>query len=367
MIAMKKILINISLILGVAALFSCEKDETRVVLKQPVPANELTSLSSDSIVLTREQASDVFQTFTWSDVNYGINVVKTYKVQIDTAGNNFANPSDVTTVTQLLTSSISVADFNKMLLNKGYTPEVPASLEFRVASIINNEVVNVYSNVETAVITPYALSYPPIFMCGAATGGWDWNHGVEVRSSAPNVFQTIAYFLKDQTFRFFAQPDWGPTSYNYPYFTGGVDASLINADDGDKNFKVTTADGYYSITANLNAKTVTFELVDEPVMFMTGAALGGWDWTTNYVQMTWVSNGKFEATTDFLNGETFRFFAQKDWSPVSYNFPYFAGGSVDPLFENANDGDKNFRFVGTTGSYKITLNMLDNTVVMEAQ
>jgi hypothetical protein len=82
--------------------------------------------------------------------------------------------------------------------------------------------------------------------------------------------------------------------------------------------------------------------------------------------MTWKSNGIFEATTDFINGEAFRFFAQKDWGPTSYNYPYFAGGTVSNLFENANDGDKNFRFTGTTGNFKITLNMLDKIVTMTA-
>jgi hypothetical protein len=186
-----------------------------------------------------------------------------------------------------------------------------------------------------------------------------------MRSSAPKVYQTIAYFLKGETFRFFAQPDWGPTSYNYPYFSGGtVDAKLEDAQDGDNNFKVLGETGYYDITVDLKNLTVTMTAVAEPVMYMTGAALGGWDWTTNYVQMTWKSNGIFEATTEFISGEAFRFFAQPDWSPVSYNYPYFADGSVDPLFENAQDGDSNFRFIGTTGMYKIRLNMLDLIITM---
>jgi hypothetical protein len=206
-----------------------------------------------------------------------------------------------------------------------------------------------------------------IYMVGAATGGWDWDSEVEMRSTAPEVYQTIAYFINGETFRFFAQPDWGPTSYNYPWFAGGsVDSDLEDALDGDNNFKVVGATGYYDITCDLANKTVTMTPVAEPVMYMTGAALGGWDWTTNYVQMTWVSNGIFEATTEFINGEAFRFFAQADWSPTSYNYPYFADGDVDALFEDALDGDNNFKFLGTTGNYKITLNLLDKIVTMES-
>jgi starch-binding outer membrane protein SusE/F len=365
---MRKILINLSFILGVVAIYSCQKDENRVVLKEPVPANVLSALSATSFELQRDSAANVFQTFKWTDVNFGFDVVKTYTLQVDSAGKKFANPVDVVTVSQLLTTSITIGDFNKALLNMGLKPDVPADLEFRIKAVINNHVNPVFSNTETAMITPFALTFPPIFMCGAATGGWDWGHGIEMRSTAPSVYQTIAYFLNNQTFRFFKQHDWGPTSYNYPFFDGGfVSDSLANANDGDKNFNFLAPTGYYVVTVNLNTKAVTLQPTPEPMMFMTGAALGGWDWDTHYVKMTWISNGMFEATANFINGQTFRFFGQKDWSPVSYNFPYFAGGTVDPLFENANDGDKNFKFTGTTGSYKISLNMLDKIIVMVAQ
>jgi len=314
-----------------------------------------------------DSAAEVFQVFNWSDVDFGFDAAKTYKVQFDVKGNNFAEAVDLVTVTQVLTATVTVGDFNKALLNKELEPDAPVDIEFRISSVINNEVAPVWSNVVEASVTPYATTFPPIYMCGAATGGWSWGSDVEVRSTAPNIYRTIAYFINNETFRFFKQRDWGPTSYNYPYFDGGfVSDSLANALDGDQNFKIMSPTGYYQITVNLKTKTVDFDAVPEPMMFMTGAALGGWNWTTDYVKMTWKSDGKFEATTEFINGEAFRFFAQQDWGPTSYNYPYFAEGSVDPLFENANDGDKNFKFVGTTGMYTVSLNMLDLTVTMEA-
>jgi hypothetical protein len=364
---MRKILINISLLLGLVALFSCEKDEDKVIIKQTVTPNVLSALSAPSFVLDMDNATEVFQAFTWTDVDFGFDAAKIYNVQVDVKGNDFADPVDIATVTQLLTASISVGDFNKVLLNKELEPGTPVDIEFRVAAVINNHVTPVYSNLVEASITPYATVFPPIYMCGAATGGWNWTSDVEVRSNAPSVYQTIAYFINNETFRFFKQRDWVPTSYNYPYFDGGfVSDSLANALDGDQNFRVISPTGYYQITVNMKTKTVDFDGVPEPKMFMTGAAVGGWDWSTNYVQMTWKSNGKFEATTEFINGGAFRFFAQQDWGPTSYNYPYFAEGSVDPLFENANDGDKNFKFIGTTGNYKVTLNMLDKIITMEA-
>ena len=231
-------------------------------------------------------------------------------------------------------------------------------------AVVNPKATPGYSSIVEAKVTPYATSFPPIYIMGSQYS-WSWANGVEVRSTAPKVYKTIIYLTNGDAFRFFAQADWNPTSYNYPYFTT-VDANFVNAADGDSNLKFVGTTGYFEITVDLKLKTVAISSVDEPAMFMTGAAVGGWDWTTNYVTMTWKSNGIFEATTEFINAEAFRFFAQADWNPTSYNYLYFAGGTISNLFENANDGDKNFRFIGTTGNYKIRLNMLDKIITMEA-
>ena len=363
---MKSKILNISILLAlVAFLFSCEKDENKVTIKSNITPNALNALSADSFKLSLDNAALNFQDFNWTSVDYGFNTSTTYKVQVDSAGNNFANAMDVAAVTNLNTASINEGDFNKILLNRGFEPGTPVKLDFRVTAIINPNVPPVYSNQVSGVVTPYATTFPPIFMCGAATGGWDWTKGVEVRSIAPSIYRTIAVFINNEAFRFFKQADWGPTAYNYPFFTGFVSDSLANAADGDQNFKVVSPTGFYQVTVNLKTKSVDFDSVAEPALYMTGDALGGWDWSTNDVKLTWVKNGVFEATTDFTNGGSFRFFGQADWSPTSYNYLYFADGSVDPMFENANDGDKNFKFVGTTGSYKITVNLLDFTVTME--
>jgi hypothetical protein len=139
-----------------------------------------------------------------------------------------------------------------------------------------------------------------------------------------------------------------------------------NAADGDLNFRFIGTSGYYKITVNMSTKKV--EMVSQPdqVLYMTGAALGGWNWSTDYVQLTWMSNGIYQARTDFVV-ETFRFFAQADWGPTSYNYPYFAGGTISNMFVNANDGDKNFKFVGTPGTYTLNVNFLDKIITMVAK
>lgn len=360
---MKKISL-ILLLFITAFMVSCEKDKENVLIKETISANDLNSLSSSTFVLLIDNAAENFQTFSWTEVDYGFQAVVTYVVQADIKGNNFSAPIDLLTATAVTSGTITVGDLNKALLGAGLDPDVAVDLQFRVKATIHTAVAPVYSDIVEAKVTPYATSFPPIYMTGAATGGWNWDLYTykELRSPLPNVYETIAHFLNGEAFRFFKQTDWSPTSWNYPYFTT-VSPLFENAADGDSNFRFIGTTGYYKVTVNMSTKTVSMEAVDEPVLYATGAALGGWDWTDNYIQLTWLSNGIFRATTDFAN-ETFRFFKQVGWGD-SYNYPWFDGGSVSAMFENAADGDSNFRFVGTPGTYTITVNLLDKIVTMD--
>ncbi|TFH47735.1 MAG: SusF/SusE family outer membrane protein, partial [Bacteroidia bacterium] len=245
----------------------------------------------------------------------------------------------------------------------GLNPDEAVDMQFRIKATIHPDVPVVYSDVTEAKITPYATTFPPIYMTGGATGGWNWDLYTykELRSSAPNVYETVAKFINGEAFRFFKQADWNPVSWNYPYFTT-VSSEFENAVDGDSNFRFVGTTGYFKVTVNMTTKTVSMVAVAEPVLFATGAALGGWNWDTDNIQLTWLSNGIFRATTNFAV-ETFRFFKQAGWGD-GYNYPYFDGGTVSPLFENANDGDSNFKFIGTPGSYTITVNLIDKIVTM---
>jgi hypothetical protein len=364
---MKKIILTLLIITTLFAV-SCEKDKENVVIKSNVESFDLGNLSASTIVLLLDNANNNFQTFSWSVPDYGFDAVVSYVLQFDKKTNNFSSPVDLATVTHATTTTIKIGDMNRLMLAANMAPEVAVDIQFRVKATINSAVEPVFSDISEAKITPYATTFPPIYMTGEATGGWNWDLYTykELKSSAPNVYETIGYFVNDKAFRFFKQVGWGPVSYNYPYFTGTVSPLFVNANDGDLNFKFTGTTGYYKVTVNMTTKSVSMESVAEPVLFATGAALGGWDWSTNFIQLTWKSNGIFQSTTDFISGETFRFFGQAGWGPIGYNYPWFAGGSVSPLFENANDGDKNFKFIGTTGNFKVTVNLIDKIVTMEA-
>jgi len=82
--------------------------------------------------------------------------------------------------------------------------------------------------------------------------------------------------------------------------------------------------------------------------------------------MIWVRDGVFEASTQFEN-EAFRFFTGfGDWGS-GLNYIYFLeeGYVIDSNFEDAEDDDNNFKFIGTPGVYKITVNKLNKTITLE--
>jgi hypothetical protein len=359
---MKKLKIFFALALMAAGFSACEDDEPKATLKSDVAPNELKAPSNTSYVLTLDDKDAVMETFEWTAPDYGFPAGVTYTLQVDLPGNNFASAVDLM-ITDTLEAEVNVGAFNDILLGFGFTPEEAADVELRVISTISDKVPPVFSNTRTIEVAAYATSFPPIWGMGAALKGWGpWpDNAVEWQSSEFRKYETIAYFTQGETFRWFAQQDWGPTSYNYPYFTS-VDPVFENANDGDSNLRVVGATGWYKVNVDLGGKSVTVLAVDEPVLYMMGAALNGWGpWPGAAVKMTYIKPGVFEATADF-NNETFRFFAQADWSPTSYNYPYFE--TVDANFENANDGDSNFRYVGTPGSQKVTVDLNAKTVTL---
>jgi starch-binding outer membrane protein SusE/F len=362
---MKKMKIFFTLIILALGFVSCEDDALKAVLKSDVTPNVLQSPSSDAYVLTMADKDEIMETFEWTAPDYGFAASVKYVVEMDIAGNDFADAVTVGSPgATLLNLEVNTGDFNDLLLGMGLVPEEAGNIEIRVVSTIGTNVPPVYSNVETFSVTAYATSFPPIYGMGSALKGWGpWPaNAVEWQSTEYKKYETIAYFTNGNAFRWFAQLDWGPVSYNFPYFTT-VDPLFVNAADDDSNLKVAGATGWYKVNVDLGAKTVTAESVNEPVLYMMGAALNGWGpWNDKEVKMTYIKPGLFETTATFKN-DIFRFFGQADWGPTSYNYNYFS--SVDPNFElNANDNDNNFRYIGTPGTTKITVDLNAGTVVL---
>jgi hypothetical protein len=375
---MKKI-INISVFLIALLSFrGCEKKELLTINGEIAP-NEMDNLSKTEYVLSLGDADQTFETFSWTAPDYGFNAAITYTVQADVSGNEFAGAFDIVTVTHSTSASVTVGEFNQLMLEAELSPDTPHSLEFRVESVVNDNVDPVYSVVKTATVTAYPTDFPPIYMIGDATGGWDLALAVVMYTTgAPGEYSIINEWTNDGAFRFFDAPDWNATKqWNWTYFEGGtVDANFENANDGDTNIRFIGTSGFYRITVNFATKTISLEPVEKPRRLLVGSAMpGGWD-IQNPTEMTFISDGVFEVTSQFINDKpddpvdpenTFRVFWKNDWT-AGWNYPYYVGEgyTISDLFEDALDGDNNFRFLGPTGNYTFSLNEWEKTITMVA-
>jgi hypothetical protein len=351
----KHILYFAALLIGLIGIVSCE-DNDIVKMNENVAPVTLNDLSSSSFVLLMENQADEFQKFTWSKDDYGFQASTTYTIQVAKAGQNFDGAENVISVNNKTDVSVSIKEFNDKLLSIGLTPDEQAEVDIRVVSTVNPKVPGIPSNVKTITVTPYATEFLPIYMVGDAVKGWNLTAAVEVQSEEFNVYNTIAYFNSGGAFRFFSEPDWEKTKWNFNDFTTISELLIQQPGSSDNNFQFEGESGYYKIIANGKTKTLTLESVAEPVLYMVGGAINGWEWAEGIpVKMTYIKPGVFEATTNFKK-DIFRFFGQYGWDGVSYNYPFFS--EVDGMFEeNADDGDKNLRFVGEEGEYKITVDL----------
>lgn len=200
--------------------------------------------------------------------------------------------------------------------------------------------------------------------------GWALDNSLAMRSLGGNVFEVTAEFATGQIFRFFKQLDWAADQYRWSSFAGGtVDSELTDGGGGDSNFRFSGASGVYKITVSVSDKTITVEPVDPPTLYIMGDDQG---WTpASAVGMTWLGGGRYEATTTFTNNSIFRFFANNDpadwdWSGEQWRYSSFANGSIDT--DNLGDGgggDSNFRFIGTSGTHTITVNINSLTIEVD--
>lgn len=341
---------------------SCEEDD---LVQMNSNAATSMSVSSTEVILEKEMADQEVLEVTWTQPDYGFDAAANYQVLIDVAGGDFSN-AKVSDGGKSFSKKFGNNELNDILLTLGLLPDEVGQIDIKVTSTLSSDVV-INSQVSTVTVTPFTDVYTPIFMIGDALLGWDTSKAVEVNGVDTKTYETVAEFNNGGAFRFFESPSWDAESYNWTYFEGGsIDEKLESAADGDTNFRFIGATGFYRINVNMITNTITMTATEKPALYMVGAAVpdAGWGWDTP-IDMTWVKDGVFEAVTSFEN-DAFRFFTGfGDWGS-GRNYPYYVneGYEIDDNFVDAEDGDNNFQFVGTPGTYKIVVNEIDKTIVL---
>ena len=262
--------------IGVLAV-SCNADdvENRPVI-EPVTAPVLLSPKNDfNIVLTKDKEKEIATTVIWDDAKYdGTQTVVNYTIEIAKAGTKFAAPVAVTTTTARF-KALTVAELNSALVNGGFIEKQENSVDIRIKATVGIGAEAQYSNFYTFKATPY---HTPLasshWLVGAATpGGWSWDGDAETEfplvPGQTNIYQVTIVLKSGEAFREFLSNDftsggnWGANnSHNYTYYSGlgyTIDSELVNAADGDSNFKYTGPTGPRVLKIDNVAKTITVD------------------------------------------------------------------------------------------------------------
>lgn len=207
---------------------------------------------------------------------------------------------------------------------------------------------------------------------GVPDAGWGWNSPIVMTETESGIF-TVTANLANDTFRFFtAEGDWS-SGLNYPYYEGEgyiMNSTVENGNDDDSNFRFIGEPGEYIITLDNNNKIITFQKTGVDSLWAVGAATpGGWTWDGSETELIAIGSNAWEGvfTLDNSGDANFRFFTiNADWGS-GLNYPYYEGEgyTIDTNLENAADDDQNFKFIGATAQYRVTVDGTNKIIALQ--
>ena len=282
-------------------IWSCKKDEVRVIATDGKAAT-LTA-SSSTLVLAKATEAQTAITFTFTAPDdFGYQSVVTSTLQIAPKGTNFAAPKEFPIEGKVLTKSFTGLEFNALLLGMNLLPGSTTDMEARIKSSIAPQSA-IFSNLTPIKVTTYALiSY--IYVVGGFQG---WNKDAPdslISATSNNIYVGVIKFFP-ASFGFKILPVVGTWTGAY----GDAGAGKISTTGGDLT---APAAGNYQLTVDLTANT----LVAVPFSWgLVGDAPVGSNWEAGKdIAMTF-DNGKqiWTVTAEMVAGK-FKFRLNNAWA-----------------------------------------------------
>lgn len=343
-----KTLFNI--ILLVAVFISCEKDEDKAYLSSAPgkPAIMNPSDGTEKVLTAADSAVEV--KFDWSAAEFGYPAEVLYTLQMDKAGNNFAEPVTVATVTSNNSASLITYELNSRLLGMGLNFGEASDIELRLRAVVNG--INssaftdtLFSDAIKMTVTPFEVIvvYPKLWVPGSYQA-WDPPSAHLLYDLKLNDrYQGYIWFPDANTeFKLLKVPDWIEATTVGDPVTGGTSGTLQIGAWGGNNVVVAGGPGYFRINADLSAATYSWSKTDWGLV--GSATPGGWDADQDMTFDT--STETWSITLNLVAGEI-KFRANDDWA-LNYGDDGF-NGSLEENGENIP--------IAEAGNYTITLDL----------
>jgi starch-binding outer membrane protein SusE/F len=277
---MKNITKSIIALFAVLAI-SCNADDVEdrpVVLPVDAPVL-LAPEENNSYILAPEDGTQQAERFVWTEANFDEDVAVTYVVQIDKAGNEFANAQDLGSIIGSTLLSVSVETLNDKVMAAGANAFELAQFEVRVKASLNDTFEPIYSNVVKISVTPYTTETPKVYAIGnflSASGyGSDWSPASTLPALAASGFGETDFegyvYMNVSAPEFKILPT--NTSFDGDYGDDGTFSGTL-AQEGESNISL-SAGGYYRIQADTDA--LTYSATATQWGIAGNATTNGWD------------------------------------------------------------------------------------------
>ena len=332
----------------------CREDDKLIFNPKNVSPGQLASINA-SYVLEATKAAEIAQVFSWGVFDMGYNAAVTYSLEMDLAGNNFANAVELASG-NTLTVSITVGQLNAAMLRLKRVYDFEDASEqnvgFRVMGSISPNVEPFYTNVVSTKITPYSASvdYPKIWVIGDFCG---WNHGRSqflYAFTGGDLYEGLIFFDDKAAngFKITGEANWNNGNWGLPDGdTPPAEASSITLwdDGGSKDIKCYSKNFY---VFSYNTSSLELKMLNSMNTFgIIGDGANGWGDDDDIPFDFDTQNQVFVATVTLTDG-SIKFRADQAWN---YNLGQKSGAETGIM---AKDGD-NISIVA--GTYKITVNL----------
>lgn len=346
---MKTILTKVMALCGIMLLMlsACKKNDTLATVGSGKGGKLSSNVSTIVLDKTKANSTDSIITLSFTQADFGYKALVTDIIQIDTAGDNWANPDTILLNKGVLVKKFTSDDFNALLLKMHLTPDKATNVNIRIKSSIALTVAPVFSNILSLTVTPYSnAAY--IYVPGAYQGWSPPTADSLTSAKGDGVYLGIVnYTPGNLDFKITPKRVWD-NSY------GSTDNKTLIYNGGG-NITAPAAGGLL-LTVNLNSNTITFT----PQWSIIGdASPGGWGADTDMLFNSATNTWYLTVTLKSDGNQAIKFRYANDWA-------INLGGSGGTLTQNG--GNINIPATAVAGDvYKITLNPAANTYTLVKQ